>query len=160
MKHGNIPDKMIKGTVSVPDRLSMLDKIQPHAVLATEYGGQPYTSLIAYALTPDTKGLIFITPRSTRKYTNILKNERVSLLIDTRKNTPEDYLSAESITILGKAHPVRKGTQWERLIRVFTEKHSRLGKVTDSPKTALILVEISTCIHVTQFQSVTIWEVS
>lgn len=160
MKRGEIPDKPSKGTISVPDRLFTFDKIQPHAVLATELNGQPYTSLVAYALTPDAKGLIFITPKVTRKYKNILKNKQVSLLLDTRTNTPEDYMTAESITILGKAQPVRKGAKWMRLASIFTKKHKKLKKIVASPETALILVEMMTCIHVTQFQRVTIWEVS
>ena len=51
-----IPDRVRKGTVSVADRVSALDKICPHAVLATDAAGQPYTSLVAYALTPDMTG--------------------------------------------------------------------------------------------------------
>jgi heme iron utilization protein len=160
MKHTKIPDKVSTGNISVADRLFFLDKIQPHAVLATESDGQPYTSLIAYALMPDAKGVIFITPRSTRKYKNILKNKRVSLLLDTRTNTSEDYMSAESITILGKAHPVRKGEKRTSLARIFVKKHTRLKEIIISPQIALILVEVNTCIHVTRFQSVTIWEVA
>lgn len=158
MKTDEIPDTVSIGTISVPDRLFVFDKVQPHAVLATESNGQPYTSLIAYALTPDAHGLIFITPRSTRKYRNIMKNRQVSLLLDTRTNTPEDYMTAESITVLGKAFPVRKGEKWNRLAKIFTRKHPYLKKIVSSPETALVLVEMSVCIHVTRFQSVTIWE--
>jgi len=154
-----IPDRVTKGTTFIPDRLRILDKIQPHAVLATESEGKPYTSLIAYALTPDVKGLIFITPKSTRKYKNILKNKHVSLLIDTRTNTPRDYMGAESVTILGNAHRVRRGKNKTRLSGIFVKKHARLKKIITSPETALILVEITDCIHVTKFQSVSIWKV-
>lgn len=93
-----VPDKVSKGNIYVPDRLSILNKTQPHAVLATDSDGQPYTSLIAFALTPDMKGVVFATPKSTRKYKNILKNKYVSLLIDTRSNTETDYMNAESVT--------------------------------------------------------------
>ena len=154
-----IPDRVTKGTTFIPARLRILDKIQPHAVLATESEGKPYTSLIAYALTPDLKGLIFITPKSTRKYKNILKNKHVSLLVDTRTNTSKDYMGAESVTILGNAHRVRKGKNWTRLAGIFAKKHARLKKIITSPETALILVEITDCIHVTKFQSVSIWKI-
>lgn len=157
MKRSRIPDRVSKGKVPVPERLAMLDRMQPHCVLATESAGQPYTSLVAYALTTDGKGIIFITPRSTRKYRNILKNKRVSLLIDTRRHTPEDYMSAESITILGTANRIRKSEKRKMLASIFTKKHPRLKEIIDSPETALIFVEVAVCIHVTQFQSVTIW---
>jgi heme iron utilization protein len=155
-----IPDRVRKGTVSVADRVSALDKICPHAVLATAADEQPYTSLVAYALTPDVKGVAFITPKATRKYRNILKNPRVSLLIDTRTNTPGDYMKAESITILGKARLIRKGKARTELAALFLKKHPKLGGIMESPETAFIFIEITTCIHVTQFQSVSVWDVS
>jgi general stress protein 26 len=155
----SIPDRVTKGKTFIPDRLRILDGIQPHAVLATESAGQPYTSLIAFALTPDIKGLIFVTPKSTRKYKNILKNNRVSLLIDTRTNTVKDYMGAESVTILGNAHRVRSGEKWTRIAGIFAKKHARLKKIITSLETALILVEITDCIHVTKFQRVSIWKV-
>jgi nitroimidazol reductase NimA-like FMN-containing flavoprotein (pyridoxamine 5'-phosphate oxidase superfamily) len=151
-----IPDKVTKGKTFIPDRLRILDKIQLHAVLATDFAGQPYTSLIAFALTPDIQGLIFITPKSTRKYKNILKNKRISLLIDTRTNTAQDYMGTESVTLLGNAHSVRRGKNWTRLAGIFAKKHARLKKIIPSPETALILVEITDCIHVTKFQRVSI----
>ncbi len=156
MKRGTIPSTVSVGNASVLERLAAMDSIQPHAVLATESDGQPYTSLVAYALTPDAKGVIFVTPKVTRKYKNILKNKRVSLLIDTRKNIPDDYLSAESITILGEARPVGKSERREKLAGIFTKKHARLKNIIALPETALILVDIAQCIHVTRFQSVTI----
>jgi len=152
-----IPVKVIKGSVSVLDRLRILNKKQRHAVLATDAQGQPYPSLVAYALTPDGKGVLFATPKSTRKYKNILTNNRVSLLIDTRSNTDRAYMGAESITILGKATPVRKGTKRTRLAEILNKKHPRLAEFVCSPETVLIYVEMLHCVHVTQFQTVSEW---
>ena len=157
MKQAVIPDRVSKGDVSVQERLKFLDKTQLHAVLATEAAGQPYTSLIAYALTPDMKGVLFITPKFTRKYKNIMKNSRVSLLIDTRSNTKKDYMGAEAVTILGNAVSVRKGKKRSELADIFLKKHHGLREIINSPETAFILVEINACMHVTQFQSVSIW---
>ncbi len=158
-KQQKLPDRVEREAISVRDRLIELDKEQPLAVLATESDGQPYTSLIAYALTPDAEGVVFLTPRSTRKYRNIRKNENVALLIDSRKNRPEDYLSADSISILGKAYPMRKSEKRSSLETIITKKHPVLRKIMDSPETALILVKIHLCIHVTGFQRVSVWEV-
>jgi hypothetical protein len=62
-----IPDRVKKGSAPILERLNALDKGQLHAVLATALDGQPYTSMIAYALTPDKKGILFATPRKTQK---------------------------------------------------------------------------------------------
>jgi uncharacterized pyridoxamine 5'-phosphate oxidase family protein len=154
---GSIPDRVKKGTAPVLERLNALDKDQLHAVLATESDGQPYTSMIAFALSPDKKGVIFVTPKETQKYKNILKNNRVSLLIDTRSNTEKDYMGAESLTILGSAIPVRKGEKWLELAGVLTRKHPNLNEIIHSPETKLIYVRITRCIHVTRFQTVSNW---
>ena len=154
-----IPDRVKKGTVSVAERVSALNKTCLHTVLATAADGQPYTSLVAYALTPDGKGVAFITPKATRKYRNILKNPRVSLLIDTRTNTPKDYMKAESVTILGNARPIRRGKTRTTLAAIFLKKHPKLEEIIDSRETALIFIKITKCIHVTKFQSVSVWDV-
>lgn len=153
----SIPDRVKAGSIPVLERLNAMDKKQLHAVLATESEGQPYTSLIAFALSADKKGILFITPKKTRKYKNILKNNRVSLLIDTRSNTGKDYMKAEAITILGNAFTVRKGRKWSELIRALIRKHPRLNEVIHSAETRLILVKITRCIHVSRFQTVSEW---
>ena len=153
----SIPDRVKNGTIPVLERLSAMDKDQLHAVLATESDGQPYTSMIAFALSSDKKGIVFITPQRTRKYKNILKNNHVSLLIDTRSNTEKDYMSAESLTILGNAFPVRKGGKWSELTKVLIRKHPKLNEIIHSAETKLIFVKINQCIHVTRFQTVSEW---
>jgi len=154
-----LPHKVRKGNASVLDRLTFLNSSQMHAVLATDSNGQPYTSLIAYTLTPDMKGVVFATPKSTRKYKNILRNSHVSLLIDTRSNTTKDYMQAESITIFGDARPVRKGKEWSKSAQVLTKKHPQLIGFIDSPEIALVFVKITRCIHVTKFQTVSEWRI-
>jgi uncharacterized pyridoxamine 5'-phosphate oxidase family protein len=153
----SIPDRVKNGTIPVLERLNAMDKEQLHAVLATESDGQPYTSMIAFALSPEKKGIVFITPQKTRKYKNILKNNHVSLLIDTRSNTEKDYMSAESLTILGNAFPVRKGERWSELTKVLIRKHPKLNEIIHSAETKLIFVKINQCIHVTRFQTVSEW---
>jgi nitroimidazol reductase NimA-like FMN-containing flavoprotein (pyridoxamine 5'-phosphate oxidase superfamily) len=150
----SIPDRVKKGIAPVLERLNSLDKDQLHAVLATVSDEQPYTSMIAYALTTDKKGIVFATPKKTQKYKNVLKNNRVSLLIDTRSNTKKDYMSAESLTILGNAKPVRKGKEWRELTNILLKKHPKLKEFVYSSETKVIFVKINQCIHVTRFQTV------
>ena len=45
------------------ERLRELDALQRHAVLATEGDGKPYTSLVAFALSPDGAALLFPTSK-------------------------------------------------------------------------------------------------
>jgi nitroimidazol reductase NimA-like FMN-containing flavoprotein (pyridoxamine 5'-phosphate oxidase superfamily) len=137
-----IPPITREGRVSVIERLKVLG---------------PYTSLVAYAFTPDMTHLVFATPRATQKYKNILNNKNVSLLIDTRSNTARDYLQAEAVTILGTAAAVRRGPKRTEIAKHLTEKHPDLTAFVDTSSTALVRVKIYECYHVSQFQAVTHW---
>jgi hypothetical protein len=64
------------GNAAVAERLKVMNSIQRHAVLATVSDGQPYTSLVAFAMTTNMTSLVFATPRQTAKYRNILGNKR------------------------------------------------------------------------------------
>ncbi len=151
------PSRPARGAADVPARLRALDSTQLHAVLCTVGDISPYASLIAFALAPGLGGIVFATPRASRKYRNILGNRKVSLLIDSRTNTASDYLGAEAITVEGTARPLRKGRLREELSRVLTKKHPGLSDFVSAEGTAVVLVEIERCLHVARFQSVTEW---
>ena len=141
------------------DRLQSLEKTERYAVLATDSDGQPYTSLIAYALTDDLKGLVFATPKNTSKHKNILRNPRVSVHIDNRCSSDCDYLNTESVTIIGTAHPLRKGRKRTELSAVLMKKHSKLSTFIKSSTTALIYIDVTHYVHVSRFQSISEWHV-
>lgn len=155
----SVPHTVRKGAAPVRERLKFLDRKVLHAVVATESGGSPYTSLVAFALTEDARGLIFATPRDSQKYRNILKNRNVSCMIDNRENTARDYLKAEAVTITGTAAPVRQGKKRQQLGLLLIKKHPPLKRFIGDPSTALILVRAERCLHAGSFQSVSIWDV-
>lgn len=154
-----IPFNKTPGNVNVPERLRVLNKKQRHGVLATDAGGQPYTSLVSFAVSDDTTGIIFATPRKTAKYRNILNNGHVSLMIDTRINSAKGYMQSEALTILGTASPVRKGKQRDELRSTFTKKHPGLAAFVNAPSTALIFIAIKTVIHAGRFQTISEWKI-
>jgi nitroimidazol reductase NimA-like FMN-containing flavoprotein (pyridoxamine 5'-phosphate oxidase superfamily) len=155
---GAIPATTSRGSVSLPARLKRLDRTQRHAVLATSLNDRPHASLMAFALTPDGRGLLLATPKGTTKYRNIAKNSRVSLVIDNRENTSGDYLNAEALTIFGRAREVRQKQARTALAGVLARKHPALREFVDAPTTALILVRIERCLHIGRFQTVTLWK--
>jgi nitroimidazol reductase NimA-like FMN-containing flavoprotein (pyridoxamine 5'-phosphate oxidase superfamily) len=123
------------------------------AVLSTETRGTPYSSLIAFAAAPDLKTLVFATPRPTRKFSNLSENARVSLLVDNRTNSEEDFVEAAAATILGSA---REATEEEResSLALFLGKHPYLSAFVRSPNCAICHVEVEVYYVVTRFQSV------
>ena len=143
----------LAGTFGI-DELIKLNAKTLHAVLATAYDNIPYTSLVAYAFDHRDKVFLFLTPRKTTKYLNILKNPNVSLLIDTRENTDRDYLSGEAFTVIGKAVALSASKRRERLLRTFLNKHPKLADFSKERSTAIIAVDIQRCFKVTKFQEV------
>ena len=76
------------------EQLQLFLASQRLAVLATHQEGQPHTSLVAFGVTPDLREIVLATPRTTRKFTNLLADDRVALLFDNRSNDPSDFSDA------------------------------------------------------------------
>ena len=146
-----------RGSVEVAERLRFMNGTQRHAVLSTVSNGQPYTSLVAFAMTPEMKRVVFATPRRTAKYRNILKNNRVALLIDTRSNTDTAYMESEAVTVIGTALPIRRSSKREFFANILMEKHPALKGFIQSKTTAIIVVEAEKCFHTGSFQEVSEW---
>jgi len=156
-KKEQIPVMTRKGTIEIPERLKNLDAIEDFAVLATDDAGLPYTSLISYALTPDMKTVIFATPKGTRKYRNILNSSQVALLIDNRSKSKHKLMETEAITVIGAAKHVRRGKRWDELSKIFLRKHADLEEFLHARTTALVAIQIIECVHVSQFQTRSVW---
>jgi len=158
MKQENVPSKTSKGAVFIPKRLKLLDSLEYFSVLATQNKSQPYTSLVNFAMTADCKTIIFATPRNTQKYRNIIKTKSVALLIDNRSKKKKNLMDTEAVTVVGNARPVRRGKAWEAFASIYIKKHSNLEEFIYSPSTALIVVDAKLCIHVSQFQTISVWD--
>lgn len=127
------------------------------AVLATSDKGKPYTSLIAFALTPDRHTLIFATPKATRKYANIKSEPAVSILLDTRSQDAEDFHIAQAVTLLGTAKKVRTAAQKAEYRQILVNRQPELAAFIEEPGTSLIAVTIRQAVHVERFQNVSRW---
>ncbi len=152
-----IPGKTKMGRVPVLKRLKLFNDTQSFGVLATNDKGQPYTSIISFAITPDQKKVIFATPKETLKFRNILNTKKVSILIDNRSNIRGKLMATEAITIIGEARHVLKGKIRNELATVFLKKHPDLEEFVKLDTTALIAVKIARCIHVGKFQTISVW---
>ena len=75
-------------------QLRALLEEQQLAVLATSEAGRPYTSLVAFAVTPDLDAILFATERATRKHANLTTEPRVALLVDNRAHRERDLYEA------------------------------------------------------------------
>jgi len=77
-----------------------------YAVLATESGGQPHASLMAFGVIDGGRELVFATYRSTRKHRNLEINPRVALLVDHRETAWLRTGRRLALTAIGSAYAI------------------------------------------------------
>jgi len=151
-KSGSEPGRQMP----IEKMLAAFDSLR-FAVLATSDKGKPYTSLIAFALTPDHRTLIFATPKATSKYKNIKSEPAVSILLDNRSQDAEDFHSAQAVTLLGTAKEVRTAAQKAEYRQILVNRQPELAAFIEEPGTSLIAVTIRQAVHVARFQKVSRW---
>ncbi len=132
---------------------------QIQAVLATQRQQQPYTSLMAFAVTPDLRRIVFATARATQKYANLQANPRASLLMDNRCNDSADYRDAVAISVHGVTSEVSTAQRAE-LLALFLNRHPRLRDFVSAADCALMQLEVECYYVVSQFQNVAEWRIA
>ncbi len=122
-------------------------------VLATSGEDYPYTSLIGFVSSEDMKSVLFATMRQTRKYNNIEKHSRVSILVNSSTNSADDFKDAVSVTIMGRAVET-SGDEHNVLKNVYLKKFPFLADFVNDEKCVLVKVNVDKYILVSQFQKV------
>ena len=143
----------MKDTTELEGMLKEVLASQNLAVIATHMEGQPVTNLIAFAATEDLRCLVFATPRATRKFANLMTDDRVALLVDNRRNRVSDFSEAIAVTAFGRAAEVEGGDR-EYFLNLYLAKHSHLKGFATAPTCALVEVEIDRYELVQRFQNV------
>ena len=149
---------MVSHGLQIRKLLNDLFKTQLFASLATLQLTKPYNNLIAFAATEDLKQIVFVTKRETNKYANLISNNNVSILIDSRSNQDSDFRNAVAVTAVGSAEEVRDSLR-ESLLKIYLSKHHGLKKFADSPEAVLFRVMVKKYFIVRNFQEVEEWKV-
>jgi nitroimidazol reductase NimA-like FMN-containing flavoprotein (pyridoxamine 5'-phosphate oxidase superfamily) len=134
--------------------LGALFGAQRLAVLSTHSAEQPYASLVAFVTSKDLKHLFFATDRATRKFSNLVENPPVAILIDNRSNREADFKEASAVTALGKARELA-GDEKSGWLEAYIARHPHLAAFAKSPTSALVQVNVEKYILVSGFQEVT-----
>lgn len=122
-------------------------------VLSTQKNGQPYASLVAFAVTRDLMQMIFLTPNTTRKYENLSASPRVAMLVNNSRNQVKDIYNAISLTAIGTAATVA-GDGKQELLHLYLNRHPHLNDFAKAPTTALVSVSVDRYFLVSRFQNV------
>jgi len=141
-------------TRALRQRLTDLFQSQRLGVLSTHSAGQPYGSLIAFSATGDLKKFYFATPNTTRKFSNLKADPRVSILVNSSNNADADFHEAIAVTMVGDAAEIASSDQSAGMAD-FLGKHPYLEDFVRSPTTAFVEVSVRSYYMVQNFQKVT-----
>jgi uncharacterized protein YhbP (UPF0306 family) len=142
---------------SLSDRIRRLVQEERFAVLCTQGQGQPYGSVVAFALSDDLSVAVFSTPMTTRKYRLLSECERVALVVDNRGKHPHDMMKVEAITATGQAIQLKPDPELDQWAELLTARHPYLRSFVTAPSTALFRIDIVRYLYVTRFQEVRQW---
>jgi len=140
-------------TDDIRRQITDLCSSQKLAVLCTHRKSQPYASLVAFVTSDDLRYLYFITPKTTRKFTNLEANPQVSVMVNSSQNQDTDFHRAMAVTIIGSAAEIF-GREREGPIKRYLEMHPYLEDFAKSPTCALVQVKVKSFFLVKNFQHV------
>jgi heme iron utilization protein len=135
------------------DVLKELLVLQQLAAVATQMPAGPYASLVAFSVSDDLRKIAFVTSRTTAKFRNLSANPNVSLLIDSRTHSVEDFSTGTAVTAVGKATEIT-GSEAVATAKRFIGKHPYLEDFVQLPTTAIVQVCVEKYYIVTRFQHV------
>jgi uncharacterized protein YhbP (UPF0306 family) len=130
---------------------------QLFGVLCTQGQGQPYGSLVAYAMPPELDSAVFATQKATRKYRLLAECAHVALVVDNRSAHPGQLMDVEAVTATGHAHELPKGSEFDRWSSLLTDRHPYLGTFVCSESCGVFRIDIVRYLYVTRFQDVRQW---
>jgi len=125
---------------------NMLEKIKAlilrkdSCVLATTDGETPHCSLMAYVPGNTGERLFLVTSRASRKYQNIRRHPRVSLLIDTRGEQQRELTQA--LTLTGTCNILQDAAEIAQVIASFARQHPQLDDFIRKDEMAVMSVQV------------------
>lgn len=144
---------MSDDTQQILKNIAQLFESQSFAVLSTQKNDQPYSSLVAFAVTPDLNYFYFLTPNTTRKYENLKTNPKVCILVNDSQNQADDVYNAVSVTGTGVAETIDKSVE-QKALDLFLRKHPHLKNFSKAPTTAFVRISMKRYFMVNRFQNV------
>jgi nitroimidazol reductase NimA-like FMN-containing flavoprotein (pyridoxamine 5'-phosphate oxidase superfamily) len=124
---------------------------QAVGVLATHRGGQPYTSIMAFAASQDLARIYFTTGTATRKAGNLEADPRAAFLIDNRSNDWQDLHECLAVTALGS---VIRGEDSSKGRELLLNRHPAMDTYLRSPSFQIYCLQVRCFLIVDSFQHV------
>jgi heme iron utilization protein len=118
-------------------------KIRRFAVLATEGDGQPHASLIAVTPMEGFRKLIFATYRNTRKYSNLVQNGKVAVLVESININSSGLQESIVLNAFGHVEEIKDG-EGNIVFEAHLERHPELSAFLKSEDCSLVRIKVDT----------------
>ena len=109
-------------------------------VLATVAGRKPHCSLMAYVTDENCTELYMVTHKNTRKFKNLMENQFVSLLIDTRETSPRS--KAKALTVAGECTVIEGEKKRQKVRSKLLAIHPHLSEFINHSEAQILCVRI------------------
>lgn len=129
------------------------------AVLATEGNGQPHACFIAITPMDDFIHLIFATYRNTRKYSNLMNNNKVAILFENRSTKSLSQPDITVLTAFGVAQEIDIAV-YETLSRMHLLRHPELESFLLSSDCAIFQVKVDAYQVVQGIDDISWWNIN
>ncbi len=118
-------------------------KVRRFAVLATEGDGQPHASLIAVTPMEGFRKLIFATYRNTRKYSNLVRNGKVAVLVESIHTNRSGLQESLVLTAFGHVEKINSGEE-NIVLKAHIKRHPELSIFMKSEDCSLVRINVDT----------------
>ncbi len=111
-------------------------------VLATSLDDKPHCSLMAYITDDRAVKLYMVTLNTSRKYRNIMRNPRVSLLVDSRIDDKSGAGSIKALTVSGTCSVVRDKPDKDSILARMEQSVPSIREIMIHPDAEVISIQV------------------
>jgi nitroimidazol reductase NimA-like FMN-containing flavoprotein (pyridoxamine 5'-phosphate oxidase superfamily) len=112
-------------------------------VLATVSEGKPHCSLMSYISDEEGQEVYLISHKQTKKYSNLMENPTVSLLIDTREEEKgQRRIDIKALTINGEFQTINDSGKKALIRGKFLKRHPHLVDFLNDPGAEIFSIKI------------------
>jgi len=112
-------------------------------VLATVSEGKPHCSLMSYISDEEGHEIYLISHKQTKKYSNLMENPTVSLLIDTREEKKgQRRIDIKALTVIGEFQTINDSERKDLIRTKFLKKHPHLKDFLYDPGAEIFSIKI------------------
>jgi general stress protein 26 len=112
-------------------------------VLATVSEGKPHCSLMSYISDEEGHEIYLISHKQTKKYTNLMENPTVGLLIDTREEEKgQRRIHIKALTVSGEFQTIKDPGKRKLIRSKFLKRHPHLADFLNDPGAEIFSIRI------------------